>query len=82
MKRTLYACLAAIVILSGTGCTCFQPFQRVANLIGGRGDCEHEEVVAASGPQMGPQMGSVTYPYYTTRGPRDFLAGQPRGIGR
>jgi len=27
---------------------------------------------------MGPQ---VTYPYYTNRGPRDFLAANPRGIG-
>lgn len=25
--------------------------------------------------------GVVTYPYYTTRGPRDFLAKNPRGIG-
>jgi hypothetical protein len=23
----------------------------------------------------------VTYPYYTNRGPRDFLAENPRGIG-
>ncbi len=26
--------------------------------------------------------GSVTYPYYTTRGPRDFLARNPASIGR
>lgn len=33
---------------------------------------------------MGPplqQMPAVAYPYYTTRGPRDFLAKDPRGIG-
>ncbi len=29
----------------------------------------------------GPPTGAVTYPYYTTRGPRDFLASNPRGIG-
>jgi hypothetical protein len=29
----------------------------------------------------GPPTGGVTYPYYTTRGPRDFLATNPRGIG-
>ena len=29
----------------------------------------------------GPPTGGVTYPYYTTRGPRDFLASNPRGIG-
>lgn len=40
---------------------------------GGRGDY-------ASGPDdsMG---GMVSYPYYTTRGPRDFLAKSPRSIG-
>ncbi len=29
----------------------------------------------------GPASGAVTYPYYTTRGPRDFLASNPRSIG-
>ncbi len=29
----------------------------------------------------GPPTGGVTYPYYTTRGPRDFLARNPRSIG-
>jgi hypothetical protein len=38
----------------------------------GRGD-------EASNP--GPATGAVTYPYYTTRGPRDFLAKNPSSIG-
>ena len=29
----------------------------------------------------GPPTGAITYPYYTNRGPRDFLAQDPRGIG-
>ncbi len=29
----------------------------------------------------GPPVGTVTYPYYTTRGPRDFLAKNPPSIG-
>jgi hypothetical protein len=29
----------------------------------------------------GPPTGGVTYPYYTNRGPRDFLAKNPRSIG-
>jgi hypothetical protein len=29
----------------------------------------------------GPATPTVVYPYYTTRGPRDFLAANPRGIG-
>jgi hypothetical protein len=29
----------------------------------------------------GPATGAITYPYYTTRGPRDFLAKNPPSIG-
>jgi hypothetical protein len=29
----------------------------------------------------GPQTGQVVYPYYTTRGPRDFLNPNPPSIG-
>jgi hypothetical protein len=30
----------------------------------------------------GPAMGAVTYPYYTVRGPRDFLLDDPPSVGR
>ncbi len=33
------------------------------------------------GPQ-GPSSAQVAYPYYTTRGPRDFFANDPMSIGR
>jgi hypothetical protein len=36
---------------------------------------------AAAQPAPGPSAGNVSYPYYTNRGPRDFLANDPRGIG-
>ena len=29
----------------------------------------------------GPPTGATTYPYYTNRGPRDYLARNPRSIG-
>ena len=29
----------------------------------------------------GPSVGAVSYPYYTTRGPRDFFLDDPQGIG-
>jgi hypothetical protein len=29
----------------------------------------------------GPPTGAITYPYYTTRGPRDFLAQDLRPLG-
>jgi hypothetical protein len=31
--------------------------------------------------QLGPPMGSITYPYYTLKGPGDFLATDTRPIG-
>jgi hypothetical protein len=34
------------------------------------------------GPAMGPAAPTVGYPYYTTRGPRDFLSSNPPSIGR
>ena len=33
------------------------------------------------GPADGPPVGQTTYPYYTTRGPRDYFASQPASIG-
>ena len=32
-------------------------------------------------PAGGPPVATVTYPYYTVRGPRDFLASDPPSIG-
>ncbi len=34
------------------------------------------------GPADGPATPSVTYPYYTTRAPRDFFVDDPPSIGR
>jgi hypothetical protein len=39
------------------------------------------EEAPAEAPAAGPATGAITYPYYTTRGPRDFLAKNPPSIG-
>lgn len=36
---------------------------------------------AGAGGAGGAQVAQVAYPYYTTRGPRDFLASNPPSIG-
>ena len=36
---------------------------------------------AKEAPPHGPQSAHVGYPYYTTRGPRDFLVDNPPSIG-
>ena len=40
-----------------------------------QGGCYHGPI------DQGPPTGAVSYPYYTTRGPRDFLAKNPGTIG-
>lgn len=37
--------------------------------------------IGAQGAPNGPPTGTVAYPYYTTRGPRDFFAANPPSIG-
>lgn len=46
--------------------------------------CPHGTGRGRPGPaamQSGPPTGTIAYPYYTTRGPRDFLAADPPTIG-
>jgi hypothetical protein len=40
----------------------------------------HHQTREYTGPQ-GPSTAQVAYPYYTTRGPRDFLVDNPPSIG-
>jgi hypothetical protein len=51
---------------------------RLNNLCGCRGK---ERCEQASQEAAGPANGAVTYPYYTVRGPRDYLAKNPQSIG-
>ena len=58
-------------------------------MLGGRCQCNHETpeenhapyTSEFSGP-FGPPTGTFSYPYYTTRAPRDFLMANPPSIGR
>lgn len=40
----------------------------------------HHHGYQQAAPQ-GPPVGAVSYPYYTTRGPRDFLLSNPPPLG-
>lgn len=55
------------------GCGAGDVHPRMAALHGGRN---------GSGPDFGPPSAAIAYPYYTTRGPRDFLEPNPPTIGR
>ena len=52
----------------------------LAGLVGHhhRGPQSH---VGMPGPADGPPVAQVTYPYYTTRGPRDYFEANPPSIG-
>ena len=94
MRRSLFVCAALVALVSfsgcagmrgscarvpGTGAAC-RPLGR-CNLFGWLGRCPRGQ---QAGPEMapgGPPTGMVAYPYYTTRGPRDFLAKNPTSIG-
>jgi hypothetical protein len=47
---------------------------------GWRGGC-HNQDYRQDQPPYGPQTAQVAYPYYTIRGPRDFLVDNPPSIG-
>jgi hypothetical protein len=77
---------------NGQGCDqcgggeCGRMAERVANgFCGcgpGRGICPNAGgYPEATGFNQGPPVGQVAYPYYTVRGPRDFLRDKPPTIG-
>jgi len=75
------SCAAGCEMCGGAGCQAC-PGARVAacggcGLLGCGGRCGRGQ--AAFTP--GPASAAVTYPYYTNRGPRDFLAKSPPSIG-
>ncbi|HEY6564050.1 MAG TPA: hypothetical protein VIY86_06110 [Pirellulaceae bacterium] len=52
------------------------------SLIGRKIRCTHNHCANGQcGGAVGPDYGAVHYPYYTTRGPRDFLMANPPSIG-
>ena len=90
MRRILFLMLAVVLLagLSGlSGCCCNRPAACEGNCLidgscGTCADCPETCQAAAPDGAFGQGTGGVVaYPYYTTRGPRDFLAKNPRNIG-
>ena len=96
MKRALCAFVAVFLIASSTGCHHGLAPHGCGGDCGGYegscdGGCGHPGLLSGlashlhpreSPPATGPPVGTVTYPYYTVRGPRDFLANDPPSLGR
>ncbi|MDZ7618859.1 MAG: hypothetical protein U1E05_17785 [Patescibacteria group bacterium] len=95
MRQSLFVCAALAALVSFSGCACmgggvartpetgaaYCPAER-GHLFGWlRCRCARQEQPVAQMAPSGPPTGMVAYPYYTTRGPRDFLAKNPASIG-
>jgi hypothetical protein len=72
---------------SGGGCgPCQQCAEKIARGFcgggcGGGGICPTGTYPETPAFNPGPPVGQVAYPYYTVRGPRDFLLDKPQSIG-
>lgn len=75
MKRLIAAALLAVTCAAGSGCCVLD---RALCRPCGRPTLYRR---ACKDSDPGGYSATVTYPYYTLRGPRDFLAENPRGIG-
>ncbi len=93
MRRSLFVCAALAVLIGFSGCvgmrgncarapeTCARCRPALCNECGFRPcRCPRGRAMPEVA-QPGPPTGTVAYPYYTTRGPRDFLAKNPPSIG-
>lgn len=94
--ETCASCTAGCDTCGGVGCdtcgevgceTCGDPYAQGESQIGA--DQVYCDACDGRGCRLcrrraftpGPPTGAITYPYYTHRGPRDFLAQNPRSIG-
>ncbi|MCR4410855.1 MAG: hypothetical protein NUV77_00345 [Thermoguttaceae bacterium] len=92
MKRLLVSLLAASMLAAvvgcangpggcDSGCDQAQNCARRAGLVCRRGGDPARGGRGSEAFTPGPPIGQVTYPYYTVRGPRDFLQRVPTPIG-
>jgi hypothetical protein len=86
MRRTFFALAISVVLAAFAGCTCDYCNQGSGCHVqpaGCRTPCAGGGCRAGGGQAGGQQQGggTVTWPYYTIRGPRDFLETHPQSIG-
>lgn len=81
----LGGCHNGYPVSQGAGAPCGTPGCNSCGLAGrrhsGAGPISRIHGDGITAQQSGPPQGAIAYPYYTPRGPRDFLATDPRGIG-
>lgn len=98
MKRVMLGLSLAFALLSTTGCHLLDKRCNSCNGNLGcrpckvgwqRGGTDYQRFLGHAGSNRhtspsvgGPATAQVAYPYYTVRGPRDFLINNPPTIGR
>lgn len=97
MKRILLAITSAMLLCASTGCFHHGAHRGggcgtgdcgglLGRMSGGRGGGPMHELRGWRHQQpelgpAGPPVGTYAYPYYTLRGPRDFLVDDPPSLG-
>jgi hypothetical protein len=88
MKKTLFGLVAATLLFGGVGCMglsrpCYDCGDGAMGAGHPRMAALRDHMQGGRTPvQYGPPSGAVAYPYYTVKGPSDFLAPNPPSIGR
>ena len=92
MRRALFALLAIVALAGLSGCAHDRVATNGGPVVGRDGHLGHVERIRGGrhagradddpdGYVSGPPVAQVAYPYYTLRGPRDFLDRNPPSIG-
>ncbi len=98
MKRVLLGMTFAFTLVASTGCNLLERRNcnscngnlgcRPCKMGWQRGGTDYQRFLGHNGGPAGGQgagggqVAQVAYPYYTTRGPRDFLMDNPPSIGQ
>jgi len=80
MRHSILILAASTFLALFAGCACSNQCNCCQNNAAAPGGRQGDHAAAASGQGAG-QGGTVSYPYYTMRGPRDFLETHPQSIG-
>ena len=77
MRHTFFVLAASALLAVLSGCACNNCCNQSNSRAGRAAAVQHQPQTQQ---QSGP-CGMVSYPYYTMRGPRDFLETHPQSIG-
>ena len=78
MRHSILILAASTFLAMFAGCACSNQCNSCRNN-GAVG--QQRQPAADAGGQAGQGGGTVSYPYYTMRGPRDFLETHPQSLG-